>query len=74
MPILLVNYFAAFDADITKSMGEAFDEACRELNGERVAVREFIAEQIIDAAQSGERDPRRLCASALAALRVARGL
>jgi hypothetical protein len=60
----------AFDPEITKLMGEAYDAACVEL-GDRTPpalLKEVIAKRIIDAAEKGERDPERLRARALDAL------
>lgn len=57
-----------FDADATKAMGDAFEAACRGIRGTRSLDRELIAKQIVHAAKTGERDPKRLCASALNAL------
>lgn len=61
---------AAFDADITKVMDDAFDAACRELHdtGQPHVVKEIMAKRIIDAVRNGERNPQRLCAKALNAL------
>ncbi len=58
-----------FDSETIVVMGEAFDAACKELDY-RVTelVREVIAERIIIAAKSGERDPDRLLDAALAGL------
>ena len=52
-------------------MGEAFDAACAELQNSNLSqlVREIIAERIIEAARKGERDPKRLCSIAVAAVR-----
>jgi hypothetical protein len=60
----------AFDDEITRPMGEAFEAACGRLNdtGQPVVVREVIAMRIIAAARRGERDPSRLRNMALAAL------
>jgi len=51
-------------------MSEAFEAACNELNeaGQPKIAREVIAGRIIAAARSGERDPTRLRAAALAGL------
>ena len=60
-----------FDDAATKAMGEAFDAACADLQGSSNLsniVREIIAQQIIEAAKKGERDPRRLCSIAIAAI------
>jgi hypothetical protein len=63
-----------FDDEATRIMGEAFDAACKDLhdNGQLALVREGIAKRIIRAATKGERDPARLRAAGLAALRYDR--
>jgi hypothetical protein len=51
-----------FEPEMTHAMGVAFDEVCRALfvaDGAK-AVREAIAEKIIEHARHGERDPDRL--------------
>jgi hypothetical protein len=60
----------AFDDCITRIMGLAFDAACAELQDDNLSnlVREIIAERIIEAAKRGERDPKRLCSIAIAAI------
>jgi hypothetical protein len=52
----------AFEPEMTHAMGVAFDEVCRVLfvSHDAKAVREVIAEKIIEHARSGERDPDRL--------------
>jgi hypothetical protein len=64
----------AFDAETTKLIGLAFDEACRELHdrGQPDLVKEIMAKRIVEAANRGERDPHRLCAKALDALGINR--
>jgi len=61
---------AVFDDRVTKIMGEAFDDACKELHdtGQPPIVYEVIAKRIIDAAKNGERDPTRLRNAGLVAL------
>jgi hypothetical protein len=61
---------AAFDDRVTQIMGEAFDDACKELHdtGQPPIVYEAIAKRIIDAAKNGERDLVRLRNAGLAAL------
>jgi hypothetical protein len=61
---------AVFDDRVTQIMGEAFDDACKELHdtGQPPIVYEVIAKRIIDAAKNGERDLVRLRNSGLAAL------
>jgi two-component sensor histidine kinase len=59
-----------FDDRVTKVIGEAFDNACRELPTEQsMIVHEVIAKRIIDAAENGERDLVRLRSAGLTALR-----
>lgn len=62
---------SAFDEFATFAMGQAFDTACAELHDSNLPklVRETIAERIIEAAKRGERDPQRLCSSAVAGIR-----
>ena len=57
----------SFDEAATLAMGEAFDRACKSLRsfGSAVTVRAIIAERIIEAVKSGERDPGRLYEQAL---------
>ena len=61
---------SVFDDRITEIMGEAFDNACKELrdSGQRPIVYEAIARRIIDATRIGERDPVLLRNVGLAAL------
>jgi hypothetical protein len=61
---------AVFDDRVTQLMGEAFDNACKELHdtGQPAIVYEVIAKRIIDAAKAGERDPVRLRNAGLSAL------
>ena len=64
------NAGAVFDDRLTQIMGEAFDDACKELHdtGQPPIVYEVIAKRIIDAAKNGERDLVRLRNAGLAAL------
>ena len=57
----------AFDETATSAMGEAFDKACKSLQGLGSAVPEIIANRIIAAAKNGERDVARLYEQALQA-------
>ena len=63
---------AVFDDRVTQIMGEAFDDACKELHdtGQPPIVYEVIAKRIIDAARNGERDPVRLRNAGLVALGI----
>ena len=54
-----------FDDAATLAMGEAFDQACKSLRNLGSAVPEIIANRIIAAAKTGERDPARLYEQAL---------
>ncbi|MGO9702545.1 MAG: hypothetical protein ACLPX7_25170 [Xanthobacteraceae bacterium] len=60
-----------FDDATTRIMGEAFDEACKELHdtGQQAVVREAMAKRIVAAARRGERDVTRLRNAALGARR-----
>jgi hypothetical protein len=49
-----------FDDAATLAMGEAFDHACKTLQNFGSAVPTIVANLIIAAAKSGERDPARL--------------
>jgi hypothetical protein len=63
-----------FDDVTTRIMSAAFDAACKELHdtGQPLVVQEVMAERIIDAARSGERDLIRLRDAALTALDAAK--
>jgi hypothetical protein len=50
----------SFDADMTRVMGLAYEEACAGLKGADAATREAVAKRIIEAARSGERDVGKL--------------
>lgn len=60
----------SFDADVTRLLGQAFDQACAELhdNGQPFVVKEVIAKRIIELASEGERDPVKLSKVALTSL------
>jgi hypothetical protein len=60
---------AVLDDHATKAMGEAFDAACKDLHdkGQQSIVYGVIANRIIEAARSGERDPNKLKEAALVA-------
>ena len=59
-----------FGPEAIAGMSEAYEAACNELNeaGQPKVAREVIAGRIIAAARTGERDPARLRAAALAEL------
>jgi hypothetical protein len=56
-----------FDPEALAAMGQAFAAACKALDdtGQPQIVREVIAERIVAAARTGERDPARLLEAAL---------
>jgi hypothetical protein len=69
MPIHQFLEPGEFDAEVTAATSEAFDAACKELDYfVTMTILQVIAERIIDAARSGERDPIRLLAAALAGI------
>jgi hypothetical protein len=59
----------AFDDELTRLMGEAFDAVCAMCPALSDRDREAIAERIISAAAAGERDRKRLRNVGLASLR-----
>ena len=67
MDVIPIVEGGAFDAEITRTMGQVFDQACNSLRdfGSAILVREIIARRIIEAAKNGERDPARLYEQAL---------
>jgi hypothetical protein len=60
----------AFDPDVTRTLGLAFDKACALLGRtpQPTAVREAIAKNIVAAAKQGGRDPELLRDAGLAAM------
>lgn len=62
MPGLRLIEVAAFDPEITRLMGVAYEQACRSLEDGNAAARELVAKRIIKAARQGERDPAKLAA------------
>jgi hypothetical protein len=72
VPIYRLLQNSAFDPDTVKLLATAFDEACRALGlAERTdPLRDTVARKIIEIAQTGERDPVRLCDKTLEALRA----
>ena len=70
MPIKDLLADTSFDADVTRLLGQAFDQACAELhdNGQPSVVKEVIAKRIIELASEGERDPVKLSKAALTSL------
>ena len=62
---------AVFEPEVVTIMGDAYERALASFPTVPVkTVREVIAGRIIDLAKKGQRDPRLLCESALAALGV----
>jgi hypothetical protein len=72
----ILNYIpspAAFDPEVISIMAKAYEQALASLESSPPqSVRELIAARIIGLARGGERDPRTLCAKALAALGIVR--
>lgn len=62
----------AWDPEVVAALTKAYHRATDQLrrDGYTDLVRDFIAKRILDSAQQGERDPERLCRSALAALGI----
>ena len=71
MPLYALLQNCDFDADVTAAMSAAFEDVCRVLGlAERTdPLRDLVARKIIECAQAGERDPRRLRDRALAAIK-----
>ena len=62
---------ASFEPEMTHAMGLAFDAACeRVADDQNLLLREVLAKAILAHAQRGERDPEKLCRSALASVGV----
>jgi hypothetical protein len=63
----------SFDPDATHIMGQAFDDACKELHGtgQSDLVKSVIAKRIIQIAKKGERDPDQLRKHVLQAVGLA---
>jgi hypothetical protein len=59
-----------FSSQLLAIMEDAFGRACKSLqdSGQPKLVQEIIASRIIRLAQSGERDPRKLCEDAVRGL------
>lgn len=69
-PVVPIFRDSAFDAEATRALGDAYDIACRSLHpkGQPPVIQELLARKIVEAAQSGERDPERLAAIGLGIL------
>ena len=63
-----------FDPETIAILGTAYDQAISRVNGQGQSevVREVIAKRIVVLASKGERDPNRLCETALRAFGVSR--
>ena len=59
--------------EATPIIGEAFDKVCKEMHdkGQPDLVKEIIANRLIEIADHGERDPEKMCESALISLGLA---
>ena len=59
MPIAKLLHGRTFDADMIAIIATAFDAACRDLGltDRRDPITETLAMKVIEAAQTGERDP-----------------
>lgn len=72
MSAVIVDLFrsTAFGPETVKLLCDAYDSARRSLHdtGQPPLVNEIIAQRIIAFAEQGERDPEKLCESALKAL------
>jgi hypothetical protein len=71
MPLYRLLQDAAFDPEHTEAMGIAFEDACRELGlaQREDPLRDLVARQVIEFAKRGERDPEKLKAAVLAAIK-----
>ena len=63
----------SFDAETMGIIGDAFDKACKEMHDQTQpdSLQESIAGRLIDIAARGERDPKKMCESALISLGLA---
>ena len=61
---------ASFGPDMTRIMGEAFEQATRSLRDQSDLIKEVVAKRIIDATRRGIRNPRDLCQEATKGLDV----
>jgi len=61
---------ATYDQDVIEIFGQAYEKARKSLHdkGQPAIVQEIIAQRIVAAAKTGERDPDKLCETALNAL------
>jgi hypothetical protein len=74
MSVLPFIPFGMFDEATIRTIGHAFDAACKELHdtGQPAVVHEVMIKRIIAAAQKGERSTMRLRDAALTGLRKPR--
>jgi hypothetical protein len=58
-----LHYHSVFDPADIEAMAKAFEAACMALNVSRQedVLRDLVATFVIEHAQTGERDPERLC-------------
>ena len=74
MAIYRLLQHAVFEDDAVKAMTVAYEDVLRELKlADRAdPLTEIIAKKIIELAQTGERDPKRLCGLVLQAIQPER--
>ena len=72
MAIYRLLKFSAFDPEEIACMTAAYEDALRvlQLANRQDPITELVAKKIIDVAQLGERDPKRLCEKALTELGI----
>lgn len=70
MAIYRIMEKSAFEPADVQRMSEAYEDALRQLNlkDRNDPLTEIVARLIIEIAQTGEKDPRRICTLALARL------
>ena len=72
MPITPFLQGQAFQPEVTRAMGIAFDSACRSLrlSDKTDLATEVVARKIIELAQKGMTDPEQLCRGVLKTLHL----
>ena len=72
MAIYRLPKFSAFDPEEVTCMTAAYEDALRvlQLANRQDPITELVAKKIIEVAQLGERDPKRLCDKALTGLGI----
>jgi hypothetical protein len=72
MAIYRLLKFSAFDPEEIRCMTAAYEDALRvlQLANRQDPITELVAKKIIEVAQLGERDPKRLCDNALTELGI----